>query len=678
MGVEIDRDRLPRVQCSLIERHGVRIIHHPGQAAVSTGMVLQMDTAVLLAGLDPDQRHAVTTDSRLVAVIAGAGSGKTRVLTRRLAYRVATGTAEASHSLVLTFTREAAGELRRRLPSLGLRDRVEAGTFHSVMLAVLRQFWSDRNQAPPTVISDRRRLLVDVLGTTAVDEALAEIDWATARGITPERYDSAARAAGRRADTSGRIAETYRGYIDLKRRRGVIDLDDVLQRSIDLLEGDREMADVIAWRFRHLLVDEAQDLNPLQHRLIDLLRRGHDDLFLVGDPLQAIYAFNGADPSLLLDVGERFGGVEIIRLATNHRSTTAVVEAGRHIVTTAGMTPTTERATTVDGPAVAILSADDEDAEAAAVVRWIQRLDPEIVRRQQVAVLARTHAQLQRITAALDANGIGRYERIDAPGSPYRAPLDTAVRQRSAPDLRRWAHDLLEELDTTDPPGPAAVEVANAVFDYLREQPLGDGMGFRTWVATSDPFGRRERTGVELLTFHGSKGREWQAVAVTGVETGLVPHRSASTAAARAEEARLLYVAVTRATRDLLITWAQRRGGYRRKPSPLLEGYAPAPSAPAQAPASITEFVARARSPRQSSYEALRDWRTVTARGAGILPEQLCSDQMLRIIEDHRPATPEALAELTGTGILTARRWYGGIAAALDNAQSSISTTTGA
>ena len=637
-----------------------------------------MDTAVLLSGLDPDQHHAVTTDSRLVAVIAGAGSGKTRVLTRRLAYRVATGTADARHSLVLTFTREAAGELRRRLPSLGLRERVEAGTFHSVMLGVLRQHWSDRGQSAPTVISDRRRLIVEVLATNAVDEVLAEIDWATARAISPERYESAARAAGRRSDGTGRIAEAYRGYVDLKHRRGVIDLDDVLQRAIDLLEGDREMAEVLAWRFRHLLVDEAQDLNPLQHRLIDLLRRGHDDLFLVGDPLQAIYAFNGADPALLVDVGERFAGVEIIRLATNHRSTPQVVEAGRHIVTVAGMTPTTERSSSTEGPAVTVLATEDEDAEAAAVVRWAQRLDPELVRRQQVAVLARTHVQLKRIAAALDAGGIERYERLDSPGSPYRPPLDAAVRQRSAPDLRRWAHDLLEELDTDDPPSASSIEVATAVFDYLREQPLGDGFGFRTWVTTTDPFGRREHAGVELLTFHGSKGREWQAVAVTGVETGLVPHRSATTAAARAEEARLAYVAVTRATRDLLITWAQRRGGYRRKASPLLEGYRPAFSEPVEPPTTIAEFVARARSPRQSSFEALRAWRDSMARGAGILPEQLCSDQMLRMIEEYRPASPEELADLTGTGILTARRWYGGIVTALADDQSSRSTTTGA
>jgi DNA helicase-2/ATP-dependent DNA helicase PcrA len=275
--------------------------------------------ATLVDDLDERQRHAVTTPSRLVAVVAGAGAGKTRVLTRRVAHRIATGTADARHTLVLTFTREAAGELRRRLPALGIGEPVEAGTFHAVLLGVLRQRWRDLGRPAPTVVSDRRRL-VAATGTGRVDEVVPEIDWAAARGIEPHAYGDAARRAGRRPSIGlVAVGAAYEAYVAEKRRRGVIDLDDVLSFAVRDLERDPGFADALRWRYRHLLVDEAQDLNPLQHRVVDLLRRGNDDVFLVGDPAQAVYGFNGADPSLLIDVADRFPGIEIVRLPVNHR-----------------------------------------------------------------------------------------------------------------------------------------------------------------------------------------------------------------------------------------------------------------------------------------------------------------------------------------------------------------------
>ncbi|MGB3736508.1 MAG: ATP-dependent helicase, partial [Ilumatobacter sp.] len=237
-----------------------------------------MDADALIADLDPDQRVAVTTESRLVAVIAGAGSGKTRVLTRRIAHRIATGDADARHTLALTFTREAAGELRRRLHRLGLRDHVEAGTFHSVMLSVLRQRWSDTERRPKTIVPDRRRLLRDAQredelggGRQLVEVGNEEISWAMARGISADRYPSLARRDGRRpVGGVEAAASTYESYARLKRKRGVIDFDDVLLDVLDDAERDGEFADMLRWRFRHLLVDEAQDLNPVQHRLVDL------------------------------------------------------------------------------------------------------------------------------------------------------------------------------------------------------------------------------------------------------------------------------------------------------------------------------------------------------------------------------------------------------------------------
>jgi DNA helicase-2/ATP-dependent DNA helicase PcrA len=651
-----------------------------------------VDPAALLDDLDPDQRRAVSSPSSLVAVIAGAGSGKTRVLTRRVAYRIADGTADARHTLVLTFTREAAGELRRRLPRLGLGDRVEAGTFHSVMLGLLRQRWADRNTSAPTVTSDRRRLVGEAAGRASLDEIVAEIDWASARGIGPEAYVAASRAAGRRPSTGHiEVARAYGAYREVKRRKGVIDLDDVLANAIEALTHDLAFADAVRWRFRHVLVDEAQDLNPLQHQLVDLLRMGVDDLFIVGDPAQAVYGFNGADPSLLLEVERRFPGVEVVRLSTNHRCTPQIVDAGVHVLTVSGHAAPL-RSARPDGPTVRVVTYDDETAEAAGVATSIRHLDPALVRSGQVAVLARTHAQLTILRAAFADAGIVVRERLDGAGSPYRDAIGAAARLGSASRLREWAHDVLDGTATGGPHGrtpsrgvrdvDAERQVADAVLDFLREQPTGDGMAFRNWIVTADPFGLRGVRGVDVLTFHAAKGREWHTTFVVGVETSLVPHRSATTGAARAEEARLLYVALTRATDHVTVSWAARRAGYQRRPSPLVAGYSPVEGVVAPPPADVTRLVQPDPSVRRSRelQTRLSEWRDHTARAAGILPDAVCSDSVLAAIAGDPPASAEELAAVSGMGAITSTRLFPGIRAALDAADDQVrrSTSTGA
>ena len=292
-----------------------------------------VDEAALLGDLDAEQRAAVATPSMLVAVIAAAGSGKTRVLTRRIAYRVAAGTADARHTLALTFTREAAGELRRRLRALGLREWIEAGTFHSVALGLLRQRWIDIGRQAPNITNDRHRLIAGVAAGAPVDAMLVERSWCAARGIDPGDYVVAARAANRRCGVApATVAKVLADYETLKRRRGVIDLDDLLLVLVGELASDPAYAAAVRWRFRHLLVDEAQDLNPVQHRLLGLLVEGRRDLFLVGDPAQAIYGFNGSDPSLLLDVELHLPGIEVAHLTTNRRCTPQIVAAAAHVL----------------------------------------------------------------------------------------------------------------------------------------------------------------------------------------------------------------------------------------------------------------------------------------------------------------------------------------------------------
>ena len=613
---------------------------------------------LLLADLDDDQRHAVTTESQLVAVVAGAGSGKTRVLTRRVAYRIATGSADAAHTVVLTFTREAAGELRRRLPRLGLTERIAAGTFHSIAQQLLRQRWLDTDRAPKSVVTDRRRIVGEIAGREMLDELVQELDFATARGLGPEEYEAVVRRGERRAAVEPRrVADALVAYEREKHRRGVLDLDDLLAHLIRDLRRDAEFAATVRWRFRHVHVDEAQDLNPLQHQLVDLLREGHDDLFLVGDPAQAIYGFTGSDPSLLTDVSARFPGVEIVRLPVNHRCTPQIVEAGAHALRV-GDQPPTIRSGRPDGRIVTIESHADEEAEAAAVATAVARLDPGLVRGGKVAVLARTHATLVRVRASLESAGVTLRRQVDGTGSPLTPVLTEAYRIREANRMRQWARD---QFDLAEEGDEIRGEVARAAVEFLREQPTGDGAAFRSWVGSTDPFGG-DVPGVDVLTFHAAKGREWHTVHLIGCETSLVPHRSATTNVARAEEARLLYVALTRATDVLTVHWAERRAGYQRRCTPLLDGFTsetPEPAAPPQ------ELVALERSDRSLTLERLRDWRSSAARAAGILPDAVCTDRVLADIAEQRPMSADELDAISGLGALTCRRLYPGIADAL-------------
>ena len=659
-----------------------------------------MDPAALLADLDTDQRSAVTAESHLVAVIAGAGSGKTRVLTRRIAWRIATEQADARHTLALTFTREAAGELRRRLSRLGMRERVEAGTFHSVMLAVLKQRWVDTGKPARTVVSDRRRLVGDVLDSSqrvGIDGLIKEIDWATARGVNADRYSATARREGRKPHVGvERVAAVFGDFERMKRKRGVIDFDDVLGLVIRDMEYDREFADTLRWRFRHLLVDEAQDLNPLQHRLVDLLRTDRDDLFLVGDPAQAIYGFNGADPALLIDVEIRFPGVEVVRLPLNHRCTPQIVRAGVQVLSVANQP---NQLFHIEEMACRLsnLWALTRPLRYATLRNEMLRIDPNLIRAGEVAVLARTNAQLARFAQALEAHGISVRRSATAAGSPLQAAVRQVTTLGSASLLRAWAHDTLDAYDALvasraeqalansegDRRAAARADktledleaerrVAATLLDYLRDQQLGDGAGFRAWVAMTNPFDDESNGGVDLLSFHAAKGREWHTVFVTGVESSLVPHKSATTKEAKAEEARLLYVAVTRASDRLVLTRSERRGGYARTPSPFVVDLDFAEPAAAPLP---RELHRKRRAQVDLTLSALRTWRNESARKADVLPSQLCSDRDLNSIASSKPTTVAELEANTSFGPIMAARLADQI---LPLVSQSISTITGA
>jgi DNA helicase-2/ATP-dependent DNA helicase PcrA len=575
----------------------------------------------LLRGLTGAQQEAVMSDGAPLCVLAGAGSGKTTVLTRRVARRLFDGTADPAHTLVVTFTRKASRELRGRLWRLSVPGPVWAGTFHAAAYAQLRRHWADAGLRPPAVLDDPRRLLrrvvdiPDVVAPDIVTGVLAEIQWAQARLLGPEAYAPAARAAGRRTPLPvEEVAETYARYTAAKKTHGLIDLNDLLTRAAELLEGDTAVAAASRWRIRHLFVDEFQDLNPAQWRLLTAWLGHRTDLFVVGDPRQAVYGWNGADPTLLDRLPELLPGTTLLRLDANHRSTPQVIAAAGAVLAAdheAGIGPDGIAGRAIggigtgaivtgggigrvgdegrpDGPAPIVSGFDDDEDEAGAVVRWLRLMHRPGRPWSHLAVLARTNARLSPVAAALEQAGIpfrigpgprGGAELRDVIGMlramPPRRPIRSAIADLSIPD------DPADGTHTTGRPAdrPALPEALSRLADeHAVEDPGSTVGGFLAWLAATA--GEAERSepaadAVDLSTFHRAKGLEWPAVALVGLEDGLVPISYATTATARAEERRLLYVAVTRAEEDLWCSWArQRQAGGRSwtcRPSPLLE-----------------------------------------------------------------------------------------------------------
>ena len=624
----------------------------PGRAASArtTGAhpfrtVCGVDADALLEGLDADQREAVTSTAVPLAIIAAAGSGKTTVLTRRIAHRIATGAATAGHTLAITFTRDAAGELRAASSPSTCAEPIQSGTFHGVALRLLRDRALARHEPAPRVATDRLRLVRECLTELRLDVspsvAMADLDWARARLVAPERYEEQSRRARRSAVPPARFADLAGAYARLKRRRGVIDFDDLLERALDAVRGDANFAEVVRWRFRHLYVDEAQDLNPLQHAVLESWRQGRPDLCLVGDPRQAIYGWNGAESTTLTEVERRYPGVTVIALTTNHRCTPQVVRAGAAALLGGGQSDDTT-SDRPDGPPVAIRSFADEHDEAEG----ISRLVLDAVGRHHpgsVGVLARTNEQLIGIERRLEAAGV---PTVRAAGrSPLDVALGEAFRAGTRDQLVAWADEAVGS------PDESRRRVAEEVDRYLGANEPG---GLRAWVESRRPFDdlvAPPADAVAILTFHAAKGREWEAVVVTGVEDGLVPHGSATNSAQRAEEARLLYVALTRARQELTVTHAGQRAGRAVAASPWLDAVRDAGSVDA-AVAPPAELVRRRAPP--DPLAALRDWRLAIARVAGVPELAVCNERVLRSLHDDPPATVADLAERLGIGVSAA------------------------
>jgi DNA helicase-2/ATP-dependent DNA helicase PcrA len=662
-------------------------------------MVRVMPDTMLLSGLNDRQREAVTTESAPLAILAGAGSGKTRVLTRRIAWQAHEGHIDATRTLAVTFTRKAAGELSDRLRALGVARQVTAGTFHALALAQLRRRWTDRGEAVPTLLERKVRLLVPLLGrghdvaSRAADLA-SEIEWAKARLVAPGEYAAAATAAGRSASLPlDQVAACYQDYEKAKARKGLFDFDDLIWQLGAALESDPDFATATRWRFRHFFVDEFQDVNPAQFRLLRAWLGTGDELCVVGDDDQAVYGFTGADASYLVGFAHHFPGAAAVRLEDNYRSTPQILAAANAVLPGGLRTKKYLRATLADGPLPKVVAYPSDVEEARGVARALQDGHCPGVAWSSMAVLYRTNAQSAPFEAAMRAAGIpfrvrGARRFLERPDT--LAALEELRRQAgAAPGLGFAAHLTgLAEWAAGEPEERRdhAQAVIRLGHEYLGHEDGGSLEGFVAYLATTladdDPVAGGDA--VELLTFHKAKGLEWPTVFVTGLERGLVPITYAETPAALAEERRLLYVAITRTGRDLRLSWAQRRTIGARTMTRQRSSYLSVIVAALDAmqgggdwQAAVAAERARQAKARATAAEAklpkpkvtiganadpkvlaeLVEWRRTLARASGVPAYVIFHDTTLAAVAEARPRNRDDLLALPGLGPVKIERY---------------------
>jgi DNA helicase-2/ATP-dependent DNA helicase PcrA len=630
-----------------------------------------------LDGLDADQLRAVTSDASALCVLAGAGSGKTRVLTSRVARRINDESAAEDHTLVLTFTRKAADELRERLRGVGVGDGVTAGTFHSIAYAQLRQRFLDRGKAMPAISTNPLRLIEPVLENLRLNRSMnprvvaSEIAWAKSHGLRPEDYERGLQMFRHRPPGSvGQLQKIYEGYEWQKRKKHVLDYEDLLLFLTQALRSDRSFAQAQRWRFRHFYVDEFQDLNRSQFDLLKAWMEREDrsgDIFLVGDSNQSIYGWNGADATLLQNIERHLPGVEVLRLQTNYRSSAQVLAAA-HAVLDADQQQADDGEVGVP-PVIRALDTDED--EAVAVARAARQAHYGNRRWSDIAVLVRTNAQ-----RAMLENAFAKFA-IPFQATGGAAWLSTAGVRGAIDELRETASARLAtrapdieamamEADATN--FPYLQEFAKAARLCLGESPTITISEFLAWIEVTYRFDapaldERWAGAVTITTFHRAKGLEWPIVFLAGIEDTLVPLGSPD-ATQLEEERRLFYVAITRAREELHISWAKRRtisrGVVDRKPSPWLARLVKSTNAVDVVDVTddrAKQFIVDSREqlhldPEQQDVtrSALVRWRSARVKLTALPPQSILADDVIDRIIASRPATIDELAAIEGMG----------------------------
>ena len=685
----------------------------------------QLGEAGIEAGLDDEQRAAVTAPRGPVCVLAGAGTGKTRTITRRIAHLVRTGHVAPGQVLAVTFTARAAGELRTRLRALDVSG-VQARTFHAAALRQLRYFWPRAVGGPPWPLLESKMRVVGQAAARLRAETDAEslrdyageIEWAKSSLIVPEEYPTA--AARLRRSTPGpakQVAAVYAGYEALKNQAERLDFDDLLLHTAAALEENGDIAEEFRDRYRCFVVDEYQDVTALQQRVLDAWLGERDDLTVVGDANQTIYTFAGASPRYLLEFPRRFPETVLVRLHRDYRSTPQVVAAANQLIATARSRPAGTRLRLVGqlpaGPEPEFTEHDDERAEAATVARRITELIADGTPASEIAVLFRINAQSEAYEQALTDVGVP-YQVRGGERFFHRPEVRRAMsvlrtvelgaaepRHGTLPDAVRAA--LTPIGLTAEPPGGAAQraqwESLLALVELAEElavvEPAADLRRFNMELdARADAAHPPTVQGVTLASMHAAKGLEWDVVFLVGLADGTLPIQHADgDDTAIEEERRLLYVGITRARRRVLLSWALSRqpgGPRRRRRSRFLHGLIPdhhrasLVAAPVRGGAKPRCRIcgspllgAEAMKLRRCGdcpsdidlelLDRLKTWRSAEAGKQQVPAYVVFTDATLAAIAEHRPSDRAGLVGIPGIGARKLERYGGAVLELIDD-----------
>jgi len=674
-----------------------------------------MQAEGVLEGLDPEQRAVAEAVQGPVCVLAGAGTGKTRAITHRIAYATLTGVVAPQRVLAVTFTNRAAGELRGRLRGLGAPG-VQARTFHAAALRQLSYFWPRViGGDPPKILESKIPVVADAAracrlsyGRTELRDLASEIEWAKVTQTRPEDYAAAVKLSGRKPPTDVvDVARVYAMYEQLRRERNLLDFEGMLELTVAVLTDHREVAAQVREQYRYFVVDEFQDVNPLQRLLLDAWLGDRDDLCVVGDPNQTIYSFTGASPDHLLDFTRDHPGAKVVKLVRDYRSTPQVVRLANGIIDQS-RSETSRRhkleliAQRADGPDPLFHEYDDEVAEADDVARRARKLIDEGVPASEIAVLYRINAQSETYESALAAAGVPYVLRGAERFFERPAVREAVVRLRGAAragadaetdglGLILTVRHVLAGAGFTDeaPEGTGAAREkweSLAALAQLAEDMAADNpqAGLPDFVAELEERAAAQHAptleGVTLASLHAAKGLEWDAVFLVGLVEGTLPIIYADTPEQVEEERRLLYVGVTRAREHLGLSWALSRspGGRRsRRPSRFLDGLTPKTATPTPARVERTKRKGRqgpqpcrvCGRPLMAAIErklgrcedcpvemneglllALKDWRTEISAEQRVPAYVVFTDATLQAIAERDPDTLEELAQIPGVG----------------------------
>jgi len=608
-------------------------------------------------GLNEAQREAVIAVRGPVCILAGAGTGKTTTITRRIAQQVATGTFSADEVLAVTFTEKAAREMGTRLAALGVKG-VRAKTFHAEALAQYRRFSGET----PEILAAKSQLLHAIAQRLPppykfmpLRDLATEIEWAKNRRVSVDRYLGA--LDGHEPPIPPDLM--HRVFVDYERRKdraGRIDFEDLLEQTLRTLTEDPRAAGLVRARYRAFTVDEYQDVNLLQQELLDAWVGERPDVCVVGDDYQSIFGFTGATPRYLLSFPDRYPGARVVRLERNYRSTPEVLAVANRLAPGLGGSSKTLVPTRAAGPAPALREFPSGDAEVAWVVDEIRRLhEAENVSFERIAVLHRINGRSEDFEEALSKAGIPFQVRD---GSFLRRPAARTIlaRLRHTPDgdiagaVAGFVASAGYDPDADDVTGDEATRQA----DLGRMLRLAQEFGGTSAAAFARDLRARfaeedEGRGVVLLTYHRAKGLEYDAVFLPRLEDKEMPFALAKDDDELAEERRLLYVGITRARRNLSLSWASHREGERRsrpKPSPFLRELMPSEMRPPR-PRAVT---VAAPAPDDPLFMTLREWRLRKSREADVPAYVVFDNKTLALIAAAKPVTRAALLAIPGVG----------------------------